>query len=640
MDPFSRQDPQDVPSEPTQPNPVNESADQSGVLDQGTVQPTVATPISPSDSAPVLTNHPPAATAAPNSHNTASDDALWQMQTTPAAPEPAPTVSATAAAVTDPGAETPDNPSAATSLTASPSTTQEAVVGGVTDLPPPDEPNTGKKKKLIAIIAVVGATLLLGGTAAAYAVINNTPEKILQDAYFNTVKQEEGGYSASVTGGKGLGKITLSGGWTKDMASADLSVDVPADEAEGTHHLGASIVTTNDKVYVKADGVKEFASGYLGSESTPYDSLIAKIDGKWLVITESDLEKYFGIEKDPQDEKRTECLETALTSFQTDKNQQREVYDVYQKNTFIILTKQKDEQIESRSAYHLSVAVDNKKAESFAKGLESTVVYKAMHKCVEQDVSDDSSGDSATEDSTEDESTDNKQPSIDLWVDKSSRTLRKVQVKSHESEPADSRVTVQVTFDFTKKVKIDEPEALVTIEDLKVEIDKIQQQFESGDVKSLGVSETNAPVQGRARDAERKTDINAIAGELEAVYAQYGYYPNLAGLNDAVTRTKMGIQIDSKEFIDPSNSKVTSFQAGVNPAPKTRGTEVQAYYYAPIYCIGSGVAQECDGYVIYAFLEDGTVYVRESVDNHMPQELGVSTQRIPLIDAVRSTLRF
>ncbi|HAC56024.1 TPA: type II secretion system protein GspG, partial [Candidatus Saccharibacteria bacterium] len=53
---------------------------------------------------------------------------------------------------------------------------------------------------------------------------------------------------------------------------------------------------------------------------------------------------------------------------------------------------------------------------------------------------------------------------------------------------------------------------------------------------------TFSGVQQRARDSERKTDINAIAGQLEAAYAKTGTYPALAGLLDATTRETLEIR--------------------------------------------------------------------------------------------------
>lgn len=46
---------------------------------------------------------------------------------------------------------------------------------------------------------------------------------------------------------------------------------------------------------------------------------------------------------------------------------------------------------------------------------------------------------------------------------------------------------------------------------------------------------TFAGVQRRARNTERETDIKALHSQLEAYYAQQGYYPTLAQVVDGTT---------------------------------------------------------------------------------------------------------
>lgn len=133
---------------------------------------------------------------------------------------------------------------------------------------------------------------------------------------------------------------------------------------------------------------------------------------------------------------------------------------------------------------------------------------------------------------------------------------------------------------------------------------------------------TFSGVQQKARDSERKTDINAIAGQLEAAYANKGYYPDLAGLNDATTRSSLEIRLDLKALADPKNPETANqaVVAGTNPAP----TAVPAnpsyrYYYAPTGCTGTAPDPiQCTGYALYAYMEataDPTkVYTRQSTN--------------------------
>lgn len=114
---------------------------------------------------------------------------------------------------------------------------------------------------------------------------------------------------------------------------------------------------------------------------------------------------------------------------------------------------------------------------------------------------------------------------------------------------------------------------------------------------------TFSGVQQRARDAERKTDINAIASQLEAVYAKNGAYPTLTDVNDAAWRSANEFRIDLKAFADPKN-------AGSQTLVGTAGANVYAYAPTPTSCTSS----TCSGYTLTATLEQagaGT-YTRNS----------------------------
>lgn len=109
---------------------------------------------------------------------------------------------------------------------------------------------------------------------------------------------------------------------------------------------------------------------------------------------------------------------------------------------------------------------------------------------------------------------------------------------------------------------------------------------------------TFSGVQQKARDAERKTDINAIAGQLEAAYANQGYYPGIAGFNDATTRSALEIRLDLKALADPSSPATQSLTAGT-----ANGTNARVYYFNGTGCTNTGTAEQCTGYTVSANLE-------------------------------------
>jgi prepilin-type N-terminal cleavage/methylation domain-containing protein len=135
---------------------------------------------------------------------------------------------------------------------------------------------------------------------------------------------------------------------------------------------------------------------------------------------------------------------------------------------------------------------------------------------------------------------------------------------------------------------------------------------------------TFSGVQQKARDSERKTDINAIAGQLEAVYASKGYYPNTAEVNDATWRSNNEFRIDMKAFADPKNKDtqtLTDVAPASVPADNITTPGTYNYYYSPDDCSDvteNGVTvTQCTKYVIYSYLEGKeptAIYKRQSTN--------------------------
>ena len=61
-------------------------------------------------------------------------------------------------------------------------------------------------------------------------------------------------------------------------------------------------------------------------------------------------------------------------------------------------------------------------------------------------------------------------------------------------------------------------------------------------------------IQQKARDTERKTDINALHGQLEAYSAETGKYPTLANVNNATFRAANLKGLDPAALQDPKGT--------------------------------------------------------------------------------------
>lgn len=112
-------------------------------------------------------------------------------------------------------------------------------------------------------------------------------------------------------------------------------------------------------------------------------------------------------------------------------------------------------------------------------------------------------------------------------------------------------------------------------------------------------------IQQKARDTERKTDINAMHGQLEAFQAQNGRYPTLANVNDATFRGANMKGLDPAALQDPKGSAQT-----LVASPAANG---YSYQVTPSGC-DNGANGDCTQYTLTATLEAGGTYVKQSLN--------------------------
>jgi type IV pilus assembly protein PilA len=105
-------------------------------------------------------------------------------------------------------------------------------------------------------------------------------------------------------------------------------------------------------------------------------------------------------------------------------------------------------------------------------------------------------------------------------------------------------------------------------------------------------------IQQKARDTERKTDVKAVQGHLEAYWADNAKYPTLAQANDATFRTNSFKGLDLSAFADPKNSGSQQLCSGSGSA------NCYGYDVTPTGC--DNTATDCTNYVLTANLESST----------------------------------
>ena len=113
-------------------------------------------------------------------------------------------------------------------------------------------------------------------------------------------------------------------------------------------------------------------------------------------------------------------------------------------------------------------------------------------------------------------------------------------------------------------------------------------------------------VQSKARDTKRKTDINAIQGQVEAYNTNAGYYPTLANINDSAWRATNMKGLDPSALQDPQGSAQTLVAAPV----------AKSYAYAALPSGCDNTSTNCTSYTLTATLEstNPSTYVKTGTD--------------------------
>ncbi|MBI2588819.1 hypothetical protein HYW35_01215 [Candidatus Saccharibacteria bacterium] len=123
-------------------------------------------------------------------------------------------------------------------------------------------------------------------------------------------------------------------------------------------------------------------------------------------------------------------------------------------------------------------------------------------------------------------------------------------------------------------------------------------------LNDLGFADLFSGVQSSAKDTERKTDINALYGQLEAYQAQNGLYPTISDVNDTAWRQQNMAGLDSEALRDPDGDNATLSSTPV----------AHIYSYQPLPAGCNNNKTDCTLYTLTATLDDGGTYVKQSLN--------------------------
>jgi len=125
----------------------------------------------------------------------------------------------------------------------------------------------------------------------------------------------------------------------------------------------------------------------------------------------------------------------------------------------------------------------------------------------------------------------------------------------------------------------------------------------------LLVITTFSGVQVKARDTKRETDVKALASQLEVYYANYGYYPSLAELQNNVWLAQYLPGLTLPDAVLAPNA------TGTNSITSTPSITTYAYVATPVGC--TTTSKNCTGFTLTAVREEAgsTPVVKANLTN-------------------------
>lgn len=509
------------------------------------------------------------------------------------------------------------------------------------------------------VIPVAAVFVLLGGSAAAYLgyYVPNKPENVWKTALSRTGKGYQKlsdyivGYGKTASKGETYsGSLKFSGGFTADGSFQGTSDGANSQTAGSFSTSGINAKfdlrtiqspAGSPDVYFKLDGLQGLGD-LLGGGDPTYTSLINGINGNWYFVDHSLINQYAS-QASGSDNLTSTDLKNFLNAIYTPTNSFVFNADPTKAVLVVKQTIGKEKQ-DSRNVIHYKVGVNKDNLKDYNNALCDSMSNNKIFKLLSG--SDPSALASCKDTSDIDRIKDSD--TADIWVDTHTKLIHRVRftldsgaTKSnldigqdfqggdempffldYKQSGQDSTVTIHADLKLntsTNKLSIDGTFNATgrTASDKENGEIKFNLQPRGGNLKvenpanaknviqllnDLGISQVYQGVQSQAKDTERKTDIKAMQGHIEAYWADNGFYPTLANLNDQawVAANFKGLDAEALKDPDGTSQKLVS----------TPASHVYAYQPTPAGCNNTTI--QCADYTLTATLDSGGTFVVQS----------------------------
>jgi hypothetical protein len=337
------------------------------------------------------------------------------------------------------------------------------------------------KKLFIGVVISVIIVLISGVAGYALTSVYQNPQKVIADSIIKAITSKSSIYTGDFEYKASEYDIKISfSAKQANMTTGSLDVKLKINLQGKDYSIDTkALVDKNGDIYVSvsevANIVAEFKSATGISDGSALalavDKVVAKIDGNWIKISKSDMDKYGG-----EYNKIKECVDGVYEKYSNDKDSIAELTNAYKNNQFIII---KDDLGQKDGSFGYSINGDNVKYNSFVKDIKQTKAFKSLVDCdknFDSIISTIDANDINTDDST---------GSIELWADMWSHQMTKV-VLSADKDDVSFLATIKPLFD--QDVVIQTPNNSITIDELQSYITDVVNAYYndvySGDIYS------------------------------------------------------------------------------------------------------------------------------------------------------------
>lgn len=464
-------------------------------------------------------------------------------------------------------------------------------------MPPPVSPEAsaaspgGGKKKLKWFLIILAALLVIaGGVAAAYVgiIVPNKPENVLSKAVQNSLEAKQVTTKMVVEGSIASGSAEDSTAYKLELTSAANASSQAAQYNLKVTLSGATVSVearyVDKNIYVKVGDLTTIAKlieTYSPDSTRLFNTVKDKLSNQWIVVDSTLL-------------KQADATCYTDVKWGMTPEDVKLLQDLYGKHSFVAIKDTKTDTVNGKTLSKYDLSISNDQVTKFAqdKSLENLSIIKNLAKCDE----------SITQDATDEVESDHKQTPITVWVDKSTKQIARLGYNYDKDG-----TVVDLTADFSYgAVNVTAPKGAKPALDVIADLSK-----ETGgaiDIASLFAG--SGSVSTKAGDTKRQTDLRSLQSQLEAYYAQNGYYPSLKDINSESWRNSNMKSLDSAALVDPKNSS----------GSKELKAAAQANFYAYIVTDSAGGTCEADSttcaqYSLVATLSDGKPFKLQSLES-------------------------